>query len=164
MIKLISLILSINTLISCVNAQQVECNEYTLNGKTFHNVKIVKTSPAWVSIHHSAGVKSCVPINTLSNELKNVFLYNPTAAASWHSAYLKVTYSEMVAAQERSRDREEMERRKDAQTLTHARKLELMRAKQTIRPWKSDMYNSRSICKNPSTRRRSSNTTVIIIR
>lgn len=154
MIKLALLTLSFNALICCSNAQHVECDEYTLNGKTFHNVKIVKTSPAWVSIHHSAGVKSCVPINILSNELKRVFLYKPKVAEAWHSAYLKALHNEMMAVQERAHEREEMERIKAAQDRAHSSKLELIRVKKANNNWKTDMRNSRPICKNPSSRRR----------
>jgi hypothetical protein len=147
--------------IASLNAQQVEYNECVFNGKTYHNVKIVKTSPSWVSIHHSAGVKSCVPIDTLPNELKRVFSYNRNDAVAWHGAYLNAHYKEAAAAQERAREREHFERIRDKEDREHRRKLEVARAKRNSN-WKSDMYNSRPICKTPTSRIRITNNIFII--
>jgi hypothetical protein len=145
------------------NAQQVEYDEYTLNGKTFHNVKIVKTSPAWVSIHHSAGVKSCVPIDSISNDLKKIFHYKQNKATTWHRAYLRAHYNEMLAAQKRDRENKNMERIKDERDRAHNRQLALIRAKQNTN-WKTNMYCSRPVCNTPSSRGRNGNTgkTVVI--
>jgi hypothetical protein len=137
-------------------AQQVEYDECVFDGKTYHNVRIVKTSPAWVSIHHSAGIKSCVPIDTLPNELKRVFRYDKNAAVAWHGAYLNAHYKEAAAAQERAREREHLERIRDKKDLEHRRKLEVIRAKRNSN-WKTDMRNSRPICENPTHRIRITN-------
>lgn len=137
--------------IGSAKAQLVECEEFHLNGKVFNNVKIIKTSPAWVSIHHNAGIKSCVPIDSLPVELQEFFAFDKNTAVQWHGYYLRSCQNEAIATQKRIQERQYLERERERQDLEHRRKLETVRAKQQIR-WKSDMRNSRPICKNPKPR------------